>query len=242
MKRIHGDDWRDAWWERLRRGRARSPGRREFENLADMAAQGLPVPRALGWAQRGLGRGRESLVVMEYVENRGDLRRLVEKGVIEPSRAWMERLLELVLRLHGGGWYHRDLYLDHVLLRPLTVSGEQSHSGEQSFMSAGHAARPELTQLCLLDAGRARRQLRPRRRWYEKDLAALLHSTPASVPARLRLRFLSLYLDRRGVHGRRQRRSWAGAIEQRRRRMAAHVPRHGEDPALRRASEADSDS
>jgi len=107
-----------------------------------------------------------------------------------------------VLRLHEKGWYHRDLYLQHFVLR-----------GQE---------------LVLLDVGRARRKRAVRERWFEKDLAALLHSTPRVVGARERLRFLVRYLDARGIEARLQRRVWLARIVRRAGRMAAHVPRHGE--------------
>jgi hypothetical protein len=66
-----------------------------------------------------------------------------------------------------------------------------------------------------------------------KDLGALLHSTPAGVPTGARLRFLAGYLDAMGVTERRARRRWARDVERRRARLAAHVPRHGEDDAAR---------
>jgi tRNA A-37 threonylcarbamoyl transferase component Bud32 len=214
VKRSRGDDWREAWWERLHGRPVRSHGRREYESLAALAAEGIRVPRPLGWAERGAGRKRISLVVMEHLEQRGNLRELIERGEIEPTRAWMNGLLKLVLALHEGGWYHRDLYLDHFL-----VPGPEPSSGPHG--------------LCLLDVGRVRRQTRPRSRWHAKDLAALAHSTPARVPAPLRLRFLAAYFEGRGIRGRRKKRRWMRAVEARRRRMAAHTPRHGESLGLR---------
>ena len=184
----------------VKRTRGRG-GRVEFENLRLLAAAGLSVPRVLAV---GSGVGR-SLVVMERVAHSETLaERLGREGPAEQRRLGAE-LLGLVLALHDLGWSHRDLYLEHFLLRE------------------GDGA------LVLIDLGRARR--RRRRRWFEKDLAALLHSTPASVSSASRLRFLAAYLDRRGVRGRRRRRRWLAAVVARERRMAAHVPRGGESSA-----------
>lgn len=202
VKRTTSDLFRDRWYDLLR-GRRRSPGRREFDNLAALAEQGFPVPRALGWAEDAGGR---SLVVLEHVPHGETLRGRLARAA-EPERRRLGRALAaLVGRLHSAGWYHRDLYLEHVVLAA----------------EAGRGAR-----LVLLDVGRARRQPAPRRRWFQKDLAALLHSTPEGVPARWRLWFLALYLDARGVSGRRARRRWARRIEAKRRRLARHVPRYG---------------
>ncbi|HVS18051.1 MAG TPA: lipopolysaccharide kinase InaA family protein, partial [Planctomycetota bacterium] len=169
LKRFLGDDAREAWWDLLHLRRARSPGRREAENLEALAADGLPVPRAVGWwEERNPGGGwtahrfGRSAVVMERVEHGEHLRALLER---EPALAahWAQPVAALAAGLHARGWYHRDLYLQHLI----PLAGER---------------------LVLLDVGRARRQRRPRRRWFAKDLAALAHSAPASVGARDRLR------------------------------------------------------
>src|SRR6187431_1912828 len=49
LKRFLGDDPGEAWWDLLHLRRPRSPGRREAENLAALAAEGVAVPRMLGW-------------------------------------------------------------------------------------------------------------------------------------------------------------------------------------------------
>jgi len=180
----------------------RSPGAIEYENLRGLARDGIPVPRALSWSAERTGPlllARRSHVEMERVEHAETLRERLAQASAAERRALGEQLLALVLRLHEAGWYHRDLYLQHFVLR-----------GEE---------------LVLLDVGRARHGRRVRTRWFEKDLAALLHSTPRNVPVRERLRFLSRYLAARGIT---ERRGWLRAIVRRERRMAAHVPRHGE--------------
>lgn len=172
-----------------------SGGRREHDNLAALRSEGLPVPRPIAWAQEGsrvlFGGPVRSLVVMEDVEHEETLRDRLES-------ARTAELLEIVARLHGLGWHHRDLYLQHFLVG---------------------------TNLVLIDVGRARRDPHARRRWYVKDLAALRHSCPASVGAREQLRFLSRYLDLRGVLDRRERSRWARAIASKAAQMARHVPR-----------------
>lgn len=195
VKRHRGDLARDRWYDRLRGRAGRSPGRREYENLVGLAADGLPVPRALGWAE---GADGSSLVVMARVPHRENLRERLLAG--EDVGPWLERLVPLVVRLHERGWYHRDLYLQHWIEGP---------DGP-----------------VLLDVGRARQEERPRRRWFLKDLAALLHSAPDRVGPRARLRFLAAYLDQRGVTDRATRRRWARDVLSRAARMAAHRPRH----------------
>jgi hypothetical protein len=109
-----------------------------------------------------------------------------------------------VIRLHEGGWYHRDLYLQHFL------------------------ALEDPPRLVLLDVGRARKEPRARERWFVKDLAALLHSSPERLRRLAGLRFLARYLDGRGIQRPAERRAWARAVEAHERRMARHQPRYGE--------------
>ena len=187
---------------RERWGLGRSPGAVEYQNLRDLARDGIPVPRALSWSAERSGPlllARHSEVEMERIEHRETLReRLFQAPPAERAQLG-EKLLALVVRLHQSGWYHRDLYLQHIVLR-----------GDE---------------LVLLDVGRARQGRSVRARWFVKDLAALLHSCPRSVTPRERLRFLRAYLRARGIEGRP---SWLRAIQRRERRMARHVPKHGE--------------
>lgn len=176
-----------------------SPARREHQALEELQRAGLRVPTAVGFFD---GDGR-SVVAMERVESDVDLREALHEvapSLLEPLIA---RLLELVLALHGRGWHHRDLYLHHILIDP---------EGD----------------LVLIDLGRARRPRWVRRRWFAKDLAALLLWAPDEVSASLRLRFLARYMDAMGISSRRARRSFASDILRRRDRMARHEPRHGE--------------
>ena len=196
VKRYSRPEWRDLLHDLLR-GRARSVARREADNLRELAADGFAVPQALGWCDDGPLSARSALW-MEHLEHAGSL---LELGVREPLAAarHVPELARAVARLHAAGWYHRDLYLSHWLLT-----------------SAG---------LALVDVGRARRELAPRRRWFIKDIAALQHSCPAAVSARARLRFLALYLDARGIASHDERRSFARAVLAKAARIAAHVPR-----------------
>jgi tRNA A-37 threonylcarbamoyl transferase component Bud32 len=199
VKRQRGEVAGEGRLSRLVRGERRSPARRERDALAALAALGVAVPRPLHLHERG----PDSLVVMERLEHAESLRERLRR---EPAAAagFVDELLELVRGLHRAGWYHRDLDLDHVL--PVEPSG----------------------RLHLIDLGRARRDARPRARWFVKDLAALWHSTPEGVPPRLALRFLARWLDAHGVRGRSERRRWLRAVRRRARRMAAHAPRGGQ--------------
>jgi len=197
-----------AWLDRLRGRHAGSPGRREYEALAELSAAGLPVPRPLSWCARD----GWSAVAMELVEHRETLRGALARARGTETRQLVEELADVVARLHGQGWYHRDLYLEHVVVRR-----ERHRDGAASG------------RLCLIDLGRARREVAPRRRWFVKDLAALLHSAPPELEPAARLRFFARYLRLRGVRDRAEARGWARAVERKRARLAGHRPRHGED-------------
>lgn len=190
-------------------GLGRRPlAQREHENLVRLAADGLPVPRALGWTARRSGARVRSLVVMERVEHAETLRERLARADARERARWSARLGALVHELHGRGWYHRDLYLQHFV-----VCADPAERGE----------------LALLDVARAERRTAPRERWFVKDLAALLHSVPRVVGARERLRFVARYLDARGVTERAARRAFVARVIAKERRMAAHVPRAGEE-------------
>ncbi len=220
VKRFLADEPGEALSALLHLRAPRSPGRREAENLRRLAEDGFPVPAALGWweernpggvLERRFGR---SAVLMERVAHRATLRDLCRSSPAEAQHRWLGPLAELVARLHALGWYHRDLYLQHVVVAdgPAEVAA----------------------RLVLLDVGRARRERHPRRRWFVKDLAALQHSSPASLGWRARLRFLALYCDAVGLGERESRRALARDVLAKARRIAAHAPRHVDpDDALR---------
>jgi hypothetical protein len=197
-------DGRLAFLAKLLALDARTEGRREFDNLGALAALGLAVPRPVAWLEErrslfGPLRPR-SLVVMEAVEHRATLRDVAERDPRAAVERFLGPLARTVARLHAAGWYHRDLYLQHWIV------------AERG--------------LVLLDVGRCRRESSPRERWFVKDVAALLHSTPNGVGARSRLRFLARYLDLRGVEGRAARRRFARDVLVKAARIAAHEPRH----------------
>jgi len=216
VKRFRGDAPRERWFERLHGRAVRSPARREADNLAALAADGIPVPRVLGAADEGAagaGRGARSGLVMERVAYADTLRERLASCAAPDVGPWVRRLAALVVRLHARGWYHRDLYLEHVVVAadPLGPAGAE--------------------RLVLLDAGRARRQRSPRLRWFVKDLAALWLSSPARVSRATRLRFLRAWLQGTGrAAGRAERRALARAVLAKARRLAAHAPRHVHEP------------
>lgn len=181
--------------------RARSAGEREHEALRALASAGVEVPAALDCAAERRAGERVSVCVMERVAHDETLRSALERADAAERRKLSRALLALVTRFHAAGFIHRDLYLQHVLVR--------ARDGE----------------LVLIDVGRARRRTSWRRRWYVKELASLLHSTPRSVASREKLRFLFGWLDARGITSRSERRRMVQSVLKKARRIAAHVPR-----------------
>lgn len=190
-----------AWVVKRYSGGARAAGgaRREFEALEELARAGLAVPPAVACLEQG-GVG---VLAMKHVVHEQSLREALAVAEGGERALLLERLLGMVLGLHTRGWHHRDLYLHHVLV-------------------------DERGELVLIDLGRARRLRWTRRRWFAKDLAALLLWTPSEVSECARLRFLARYMDGMEMLSRRERRRFALDIVRRRARLARHRPRHGE--------------
>ncbi|HRV83060.1 MAG TPA: lipopolysaccharide kinase InaA family protein, partial [Planctomycetota bacterium] len=174
----------------------------------ELARAGVRVPKPVAWFQSDA----DSLLMMDRVPAESDLRQILT----EDPKAWARfrrPLLALVVGLHGPARgterFHRDLYLQHILVEVGTE------------------------QLWLIDVGRVGLGPKVRQRWLEKDLAALAHSAPASLGHTERLAWLGRYLTLRlGSLPRREHRArlmrWARAIDTRRARMARHRPRFGE--------------
>ena len=205
VKRIARDAPRERWYERFRGRGLRSASQREFDNLRDLERAGLAVPEALIWVRDSNG---ESLVAMEHIPHREDLEQRLSRGEAGERRAQLESLASLVARLHTAGFYHRDLYLSHLILRA------------------------ETEELTLLDVGRARCEASPRQRWFVKDLAALFYSRPRKLRRTEALRCLRDYLSLRGLE-RSELRTWVRAIVRKAARIAAHAPQYVDSETFR---------
>ncbi|MEZ5980521.1 MAG: lipopolysaccharide kinase InaA family protein [Planctomycetota bacterium] len=206
LKSTLGDEPRDWWYERLR-GSVRDPGSREADALTAALGAGVRVPRPIlvlaEPAPRVVpprpGAGPRSLLVLEWIEHDAHLATRLASATEELRRRLCGELLAAVVGLHRAGFYHRDLYVPHVVLE----------RGSD--------------RLVLLDLGRARREPSPRRRWFAKDLAALDLSAPSEVGAQLRLRFFAGWCRATGV-GKREARVLLRAVVRKSARLAAHVP------------------
>ena len=175
---------------------ARPGGRREHEALLRLGDLHFPVPETFGFASGPLG----SVVVMERIAHVETARERAAHPNSIVRRALLTRIAELLGRLHVAGFRHRDFYAHHLLLRTGT------------------------DELVLIDVGRAGRAPMPARRWFVKDVGALIHSLPVRVTERERLRFVAQYLDARGIDSQRARRSFVRAAFAKARRIARHVP------------------
>jgi lipopolysaccharide core heptose(I) kinase len=174
--------------------------RREWENLVAFEREGLPGPSPAAFGTDPVEGG---FVFTERVPGR-PLDDLLGDGGIPAAeqRSVAASLGALVRRVHGLGFWHRDLYLCHV------------------FAERGDAG----WTLTLIDLGRVGRKPRPRARWLVKDLAALWHSTPKDIVApRASVEFLRAYLGRRPLGAKARR--LVERVIRKAGRMARHVPK-----------------
>jgi heptose I phosphotransferase len=86
----------------------------------------------------------------------------------------LDEIVAIARDMHAAGLHHQDFYLNHLLLCAAPTGEERVH---------------------VIDLGRVRERAPLGRRWIIKDLAQLNYSA-RTLPARLRLRFLRLYLGR----------------------------------------------
>lgn len=149
----------------------------EWTWLHRLRAAGIPCPQPIALA--------------EVIEHQKELRSALLMAAV-PGEA-LERLLptwtrddrplmskanrlsaDLVARLHGSGYFHRDLYLSHLFFDLTSSASELLH---------------------LIDLQRIIRPEVGRYRWMVKDLASMNYSAPAPlITATDRLRWLKAYL------------------------------------------------
>ena len=141
-----------------------------------LAGDRIPCVKPVAYGEE-LNRGRErrSAILLASVPG-ASLEDWVERAIRSDRRSIrgvLAPLATLVARLHGCGYFHRDLYLSHVFFDP--------DSPDQP--------------LHLIDLQRVVAPHRWRRRWVVKDLAALNMSAPIGlVSAADRIRWLKHYL------------------------------------------------
>jgi hypothetical protein len=175
----HGSAWNEwQWLRRLSEG-----------NVAG------PSPVAFGERMAGHRELGSALLMTAVVGE--SLERVAFRGEGRIPRRWTRGVADLARRLHGLGYFHRDLYLSHVFVDP------------------------ESAEFSLIDVARMIEPKWIKERWAVKDLASLDFSTPAAFASRAdRLRFLLRYLDRESVDE--STRRWVLKIRRKADAIAAH--------------------
>ena len=169
-------------------------GPRELDNLLALAAAGLRVPVPLAAGERTRGLRRRSFLAMRELEGT-PLDAAPPPATPRARHDLVRQVAALVARLHGSGFWHKDLYLGNVLRAPDGSLG-------------------------LLDCERVEhRASGPPLRWRVKDLAALDLSATWATRAD-RVRWLRAYLGRDRLDD--EARRLARAARRKSARMARH--------------------
>lgn len=174
-----------------------SPVQREWAVLRRLYKLGVdaPIPAACIEEREG-SRIRRAALITRGLPVNTNLQALAQTSLPAARRQRLARQLGRILRtMHDGGVNHRDFYLVHILV------GE----GDRLYVT---------------DLNRADIRRRVTHRWRVKDIAALLHSAPATVTATDKARFLRAYLGRKGLRGARD---LVNAVTRKAARMTAHT-------------------
>ena len=163
----------------LRHSRA-GAGLFDFAAALQLAKLGITVPRPIAYGQeRGGGGEKRSFVIFEELPGGEALERLlplpeVEKGynLLRNRRKLILAAAEMIKKMHGRGFSHRDLYLSHLFLARDAAGAER---------------------LCLIDLQRVFQPWLMRGRWQVKDLAQLYYSAQPYFSRAEQLRFLRAY-------------------------------------------------
>lgn len=188
-------------------GMASSDARREWDRIMAFYQFGLPtmVPVAMG--EGGSSFREESFLMTEGLEGYEPLetwipltlRAYPKEEQIQMKRILIREIALLTRRMHQVGFYHRDYYLTHILVRRVS----------------------DRFELKVIDLQRVIRTPWLERRWQIKDLASLNYSSPSPLITRQdRLRFYKAYQDRVNLEG--PDRSLIGQVE----KKTALIDRH----------------
>lgn len=105
----------------------RPPGiSREVRALNWLHAEGIPVPRVLGFGMlRRCGLLRRSLLLLERIPDAEDLAQCLGRpGTLEARLRLLEAVGRAIARLHAASFYHRNLSARNLLVRD-GVSGPE---------------------------------------------------------------------------------------------------------------------
>ncbi|NMG55883.1 lipopolysaccharide core heptose(I) kinase RfaP [Aromatoleum aromaticum] len=184
--KIHrGVGWREIFKNLLS---ARLPvlgARNEWQAIRQLDELGVATMKAVAYGERGLNPARQhSFIVTEELAPTVSLEDYCRDWARCPpdsalKRALIERVADMVRRMHEGGMNHRDLYICHFLLH------------------LEPAPTPAALRLSLIDLHRSQIRTRTPRRWRDKDLAALYFSALGiGLTRRDKLRFVRRYFGR----------------------------------------------
>jgi len=180
----------------------------DFAAAMALAERGVATSRPISYGQEPAapGKGR-SFVMLQELPQAEALERLLPQwqknkktyAMLADKKELIGKLAELVGRLHGQGFFHRDLYLSHIFLC-------RNEAGEE--------------RLCLIDLQRVFRPKFYQRRWRIKDLAQLYYSAGGFFSRADMLRFLREYA--RIVHLQATDKTLARAVWRKAQRIARH--------------------
>lgn len=207
LKRHRGLSAMQRMWP-IRRSNS-SPARVEWDNHLIMRRSGfdVPDPVAMGETEAIFAIPAESFLITREVPG-PSLDKVLTDGMPgfrdgrdqKLVQAVIRDLSGLVRRLHSSGFYHKDLYLQHLIVKD----------------------DPRWGRPYMVDLQRVEQKFPPARRWLIKDLAALHYSAPASFTRSDRLRFLLQYLGKTRVDPLIRR--WIQDVEAKVTRMKGHQP------------------
>jgi len=159
--------------------------RNEWQAIRRLDELGVATMKAVAYGERGCNPARQhSFIVTEELAPTVSLEDFCRDWPRRPpdsalKHALIDRVAEMVRRMHAGGMNHRDLYICHFLLHldpPPT---------------------PAALRLSLIDLHRSQLRARTPRRWRDKDLAALYFSAlDIGLTRRDKLRFVRRYFGR----------------------------------------------
>ncbi len=207
LKRHRGLSMMQRFWPI--RNTNSSPARLEWDNHLIMRRSGfdVPDPVAMGETHANFSIPAESFLITREVPG-PSLDKVLVHGLPGQIGRRDQKLVQsvirdlsgLVRRLHSAGFYHKDLYLQHLIVKD----------------------DPRWGRPYMVDLQRVEQKFPPHRRWLIKDIAALHYSAPASFSKADRLRFLLQYLGKTRVDP--LTRKWISEVQARVTRMKGHTP------------------
>lgn len=154
----------------------------EWLAIHQLQKLGVPTMSPIGYGRKGWNPGRlKSFLITRELAGMVSLKEFCKEWPASPpgprlKRKLIEKVAEIARTIHENGINHRDFYLAHFLLDPLTI-----HNGKDP-------------RLYLIDLHRV--QIRPKTpdRWRVKDIAALYFSSLGiGLTKRDRCRFITHY-------------------------------------------------